>query len=151
MVQLPVLTMQKFASLSGDLLSERKPPTGLITSIGGLVFSHLQDQVMILRWSPLFSIISKKDSTLVHQSSGNYEHVVLTLKQTINALTGWLVPIVARIVPCTLLHMHSHLVERAQEPCFLELQGDCFDPCKFSNFFSTADNHRPVPKTARFV
>ncbi|KAF8431998.1 hypothetical protein BGX38DRAFT_1277007 [Terfezia claveryi] len=125
MAQLPALTIQKFASLSGDLLSERKPSTNLITSLGGLVFSHLQDQVMILKWSPLFSIVSKKDSTQAHQNSGSYEHFVLTLKQTIAALTEWLVPIAARIVPCTLLRMHTLLIVHAQDPCFLALQGLC--------------------------
>ncbi|RPB27817.1 P-loop containing nucleoside triphosphate hydrolase protein [Terfezia boudieri ATCC MYA-4762] len=125
MAQLPALTIQKFASLAGDLLSERKPSTKLITSIGGLVFSHLEDQVMILNWSPLFSILSKKDSNKAHQNSDSYKHVVLTLKQAIVALTEWLVPIVARIVPCTLLGMHSLLVEHAQGPCFLALQGIC--------------------------
>ena len=122
MAQLPALTIQKFASLTSDLLSERKPPIHLITSPGGLVFSHPQDQVIILRWSPLFSMVFKKDPAPVHQNSGNYEYVVLTLRQTMGALTGWLVPIVACIVLCTLQHMHSLLVP---DPCFLALQGNC--------------------------
>ena len=125
MAQLPIPTIQQFASLSGDLLSSKKPPTDLVTSIGGLMFSHLQDQVMILKWSPLFSIVSGKDSAPVHQNGGHYEYVVLTLQETFDALSGWLVPVVAQIVPRILVHMHALLVERSQEPCIVELQGNC--------------------------
>lgn len=118
------------------------------------MFSHLQDQVMIFKWSPLFSIVSKIDSTLVHQNSGNYEHVVLTQKQTIHALTEWLVPIVASIVPYTLVHMHS-IIECAQGPCFLELQGNCSTVANSSfvpSFFMTDNgNYRPMSKTVRLV
>lgn len=122
MTQLPVSSLQKFASLSGDLLSNRKPPTNLITSMGGLLFSHLQDQFMILDWSPLLPIALAKGSTSAIPKDGN--SVVLTLKQTCDALTEWLVPIAARIVPCALREMYLLLIERTQGPCFQALQGN---------------------------
>jgi len=119
MSQLPVATMQKFTTIAGQLLSKKAPlPTSLITSIGGVVISHLEDQVMILRWSPLFPTVSNENTSTAHKQ--NCGHVILTREQAYDAFTEWLITIVTRIIPCALLS----LVE-TQPLCFLALQGDC--------------------------
>lgn len=116
--QLPVATMQKFTTISGELRTKRAPlPTSLITSIGGLELSHLENQVMILRWSPLFPTVSARYTLIAHKR--NCSHVVLTREQAHDAFTEWLSTIVTRILPWALLS----LVE-TQRLCFLGLQGD---------------------------
>ncbi|KAF8416944.1 hypothetical protein EV426DRAFT_624835 [Tirmania nivea] len=124
--QLPVATMQKYATIAEDLLSKKVPlPAGLIASIGGIMFSHLEDQIMILHWSPLFPSESAKNTSTGHQQ--NCSHAILKREQAYHSLTEWLITIAARIIPYALLQMHSLLVE-TRRLCFLGLQGSCPNP-----------------------
>jgi len=98
------------------VLSGRIPPATLVAGIGVLVFSHPEGRAIVLPWSPLFPKAAV---------SGNHgSHVILTREQAYEYLTEWLVTIVARVIPCTLRHLRSLLVE-TQELCFQALQGNC--------------------------
>ena len=105
--------MKKFSVIAGDLLANKEPSASLLTSVGALQFPHLENQVIVFSWSPLFPLSDDMEIR---------SHVLLTPEQVNEAFTSWLIPIVARVVPFALKTMRDRM-KGIQNPCFFALTG----------------------------
>lgn len=124
--QLPSKTMRKFATVAGDLLAKKEniPSATLLTCVGVLTFAHQPDQVIVLSSSPLFSEVSKyQPQTCTHITVGK--------SQALDVFSNWLIPIVARVIPQALKHMHA--LPSDGRHCYRALEGNL--PYRETSFF----------------
>ncbi|KAF8460716.1 hypothetical protein BDZ91DRAFT_738462 [Kalaharituber pfeilii] len=128
--ELPVATLSRFAILAGDLLAKAALPPTLLTGIGALLIPNLQNEAIVLNWSPLFPLLSSAASNSTELHTEGY--IGTTLVRVQETFSGWLISLVAPTVTSVLTRLRE--LKKEKSPCFQFLQGECRrygTECKF--------------------
>ncbi|KAF8460717.1 hypothetical protein BDZ91DRAFT_798572 [Kalaharituber pfeilii] len=128
--ELPVATLSRFAILAGDLLAKAALPPTLLAGIGALLIPNLQNEAIVLNWSPLFPRLSlaASNSTELHTEG----YIGTTLVRVQETFSDWLISLVAPTVTSVLTRLRE--LKKEKSPCFQFLQGECHRygmECKF--------------------
>ncbi|KAF8460724.1 hypothetical protein BDZ91DRAFT_851386 [Kalaharituber pfeilii] len=128
--ELPVATLSRFAILAADLLAKTALPPTLLAGIGALLIPNLQNEAIVLNWSPLFPRLhsAASNSTELHTEG----YIGTTLVRVQETFSDWLISLVAPTVTSVLTRLRE--LKKEKPPCFQFLQGECCrygTECKF--------------------
>ncbi|KAF8462270.1 hypothetical protein BDZ91DRAFT_734784 [Kalaharituber pfeilii] len=120
--EVPIAALSKIATISGDMLGNKPPPTSLLTCVGALLLAPDLDadpskEVIVFSWSPLLPSTVQGNSSATLQR----QHVFMNTQQVFVSFKSWLMRLVTRIIPIALKQLHA-VVNGRKDPCFRFLQ-----------------------------